>query len=122
MDQGPLEMPESRGWTRDDVLELVRAVGVQLVAAAVLAAGAALVWSMTTDRLFREALTITSLVTAGLLPVLGSLSQINDAELGLHAPAATRRPRPEGDDRLTPVGVLLFVSVPVAVVGLWLGA
>lgn len=54
--------------------------------------------------------------------MLGSISQINDAELALHAPAANRRPRPEGDDRLTPIGVMLFVSAPVAVLGLWLGA
>lgn len=122
MDQGPMEMPEPRGWTRADALELARSVAIQLVVAAVLAVGAALVWSAASERLFREALTVTSLVTAGALPILGTIGQVHAAHLGLDAPDAMKQSRGDGDGLLTPLGVMLFVSLPVAAAGMWLGA
>ncbi len=117
-----MEMPEPRGWTRADVLELARAVTIQLVVAVGLAVGAALVWSSVSERLFREALTLTSLVTAGALPVLGTIGRVHDAQLGLDSPHIVRQSRAESDDRLTPLGVMLFVSLPLVAAGLWFGA
>lgn len=122
MDQGPLQMPERRGWTRQDVVELAGAVAVQYLVAAVLAVGAALAWSLITDRLFLEALPVTALVTGVALPVLGNVGSMHDAQMGLDAAHAPRQSRAGDDNRLTPVGVMLFVSVPVVVVGQWLGA
>ncbi len=122
MDQGPMEMPEPRGWTRADALELARSVAIQLVVAVTLAVGAALVWGAASERPFREALTVTSLVTAAALPILGTIGQVHDAHLGLDAPHAMKQSRGDGDGLLTPLGVMLFVSLPVAAAGMWLGA
>ncbi len=123
MDQGPPHDVRPRGWNRTDVLELVRAVGLRLAITGVVAVAVATVHRMAFDGSFDAAMTTVLLVAAGALPMLEMRTRVHDGQLGLGGSMTSQsNPAPRGDSALTPVGILLFVSLPLVVVATFVGA
>ena len=123
MDQGPHHTVRPRSWDRTDALELIRAVGLRLAITSVLAIGVASIYRAAFDGSFDGAVATVLLVAAGGLPMLEMRTTVHDGQLGLGGSMTSRsNPSPEGDSALTPVGILVFISLPLVVLATFLGA
>ena len=119
MDQGPVRPPPPTPWSRRDVAELARAVGVVWLVALVAVASLAWAWVAFSELSPSEVVTPSALIVAALLPLFGIVSRAMDASTKGWTDTATvgRRNAFFGDMEtagLTTVGVFLFVSVPLA--------
>lgn len=122
MDQGPVRPPPTPRWSLRDVADLARAIAVTWVAAILLVITMALIWSGVSDLSIGEVLTPSAIIVAALLPMFGVLSRFVDASTKGWTDTATigRQNSFFGDQEtagLTTIGVFLFVSVPLALVG-----
>ncbi len=119
MDQGPVRPPPPPPWSRRDLGDLARAVGVLWGIALLLAGSVTVAWVAFSDLGVGEVLTPAVLVVAALLPMFGVLSRFIDASTKGWTDTQTigRRNSFYGDQDvagLTTIGVFLFVSVPMA--------
>lgn len=126
MDQGPVKPPPRPRWTGRDVLELAKAVGVMWIVAGLLTATIVVIWSGVRDLSVRDTLTPSAVIVAALQPMFGILSRAIDASTKGWTDSATvgRQNAFFGDQEaagLTTVGVFLFVSIPLALLGTLLG-
>ncbi len=97
---------------------------VMVAAGTALACAAAGVWVAVADGIFGSRLGITLLVVAGLSTVTGgtwlSRPETSEARAFLGLGPERDADQPAGPSALGPVGVFLFVTLPLAVVGLLL--
>ncbi len=91
-----------------------------LAVGAALACAAAGVWVAVADGGFGARLGITLIVVAGLIGLLGGtvVTRAETSDSRAFLGMGPEREQPEPSDALGPVGVFLFVAVPLAVVGL----
>lgn len=122
MDQGPVRPPPRPKWSAADVRDLARSVSLVWVVALVLVVMVAVVWAAVSDLAVLDTALPSTLVVATTLPLFGFLSRFADASTFGWAGTETvgRRNAMYGDTEvagLTTLGVFLFVSVPLAVLG-----
>ncbi|WP_146220491.1 hypothetical protein [Geodermatophilus normandii] len=93
---------------------------VMLVVGAVLAAAAAGVWVAVADGDFGSRLGISMVVVAGLIGLLGgtAVARAETSDVRAFLGMGPEREQPELNGALGPVGVFLFVALPLAAVGL----
>ena len=123
MDQGPIRRPPPPRWSVGDVRELGAAVLRQLAVGSGLALVGALGWTATTSRTFADAIPITLVVAAAVMPMFTLLSNREDMAMHLDRLGQASQAPTDGDDLdgLTSVGTMLFVSVPLALAASFLG-
>lgn len=119
MDQGPVRPPPVPPWTRRDLVDLARAVGVVWGTAVLVVATMVAAWTSVSGLPVGEVAPASAIIVAGLLPAFGLLSRFIDASTKGWTDSATigRRNSFYGDEDvagLTPVGIFLFVSLPLS--------
>lgn len=112
-----LPPPSSSRWTRADATRLVREV---LIAAGAAIAGTLLLatgWSVVFGGAFIDRLGPSGLVVAALLTLGGPLGLTHDARVsGTYGKQSwSGRPGDTGAVGLTPLGLFLFVAIPLAI-------
>ena len=118
------QSPSAPGRSYGHIARALRQVLTILVGAVLVGLAAAAVWTGVAGGAFTNRLGISLLILAGLLTLLGSSLT---ARLGTNEARAFLGKGPEGDQAdlasgLGPVGVFLFVAVPLAVGGLILAS
>ncbi|MGR7028144.1 hypothetical protein [Geodermatophilus sp. URMC 62] len=102
------------------VVRGLRQALVLLVGSTVVAVAAAGVWSAVADGGFQQKLSLSLFVVAGLHALLGGnmLARAESSDVRAFLGMGPEADQPDLTPALGPVGVFLFVSVPLAVAGL----
>jgi hypothetical protein len=102
------------------VIRGLRQALVLLVGAAVVAVAAAGVWWALADGALRPKVALSLFVVAGLLALLGgsAVSRAETSDIRAFLGMGPEADQPDLTPALGPVGVFLFVSLPLAVAGL----
>ncbi|WP_448640160.1 hypothetical protein [Geodermatophilus sp. URMC 63] len=102
------------------VVRGLRQALVLLVGSAVVAVAAAGIWSAVADGAFRPKLSLSLFIVAGLLALFGgsAVSRAETSDIRAFLGMGPEADQPDLTPALGPVGVFLFVSLPLAVAGL----